>query len=90
MSENLFGLTVAADKGLDDLQCQRLLSENRRYQEVMLQYRCALKALESRLEILKEEFSLQHDRKHRLTRAHREKQLKMSCQALHNAPPNRT
>ena len=25
MSENLFGLTVAADKGLDDLQCQRLL-----------------------------------------------------------------
>jgi len=33
MSENLFGLTVAADKGLDDLQCQRLLSENRRYQE---------------------------------------------------------
>lgn len=41
MSENLFGLTVAADKGLDDLQCQRLLSENRRYQEVMLQYRCA-------------------------------------------------
>ena len=51
MSENPFGLTVAADKGLDDLQCQRLLSENRRYQEVMLQYRCALKALESRLEI---------------------------------------
>jgi len=32
MSENLFGLTVAADKGLDDLQCQRLLSENRRHQ----------------------------------------------------------
>ena len=62
MSENLFGLTVATDKGLDDLQCQRLLSENRRYQEVMLQYRCALKALESRLEILNEEFSLQHDR----------------------------
>ena len=62
MSENLFGLTVAADKGLDDLQCQRLLSENRRYQEVMLQYRCVLKALESRLEILNEEFSLQHDR----------------------------
>ena len=62
MSENLFGLTVAADKGLDDLQCQRLLTENRRYQEVMLQYRCALKALESRLEILNEEFSLQHDR----------------------------
>jgi len=30
------------------------------------------------------------DIKHRLTRAHREKQLKMSCQALHNAPPNRT
>lgn len=28
--------------------------------------------------------------KHRLTRAHREKQLKMSCQALHNTPPNRT
>ena len=62
MSENLFGLTVAADKGLDDLQCQRLLSENRRYQEVMLQYRCALKALESRFEILNEEFSLRHDR----------------------------
>ena len=34
MSENLFGLTVASDKGLDDLPCQRLLSENRRYQEV--------------------------------------------------------
>ena len=62
MSENLFGLTVATDKGLDDLQCQRLLSENRRYQEVMLQYRCALKALENRLEILNEEFSLRHDR----------------------------
>ena len=62
MSENLSGLTVATDKGLDDLQCQRLLSENRRYQEVMLQYRCALKALKSRLEILNEEFSLQHDR----------------------------
>ena len=54
MSENLFGLTVATDKGLDNLKCQRLLSENRRYQEVMLQYRCALKALESRLEILNE------------------------------------
>ena len=27
MSENLFGLTVATDKGLDDLQCQRLLPE---------------------------------------------------------------
>jgi len=62
MSENLFGMTVATDKGLDDLQCQRLLSENRRYQEVMLQYRCALKALESRLEILNEELSLQNDR----------------------------
>ncbi len=62
MSENLFGLTVAADKGLDDLQCQRLLSENRKYQEVMLQYRCALKALESQLEILNEKFSLQHGR----------------------------
>lgn len=33
---------------------------------------------------------LQPFHKHRLTRAHREKQLKMSCQALHNAPPNRT
>ena len=55
-------MTVAVDKGLDDLQCQRLLSENRRYQEIMLQYRCALKALENRLEILNEEFSLQHDR----------------------------
>ena len=32
MSENLFGLTVATDKGLDDLQCQRLLRENRKYQ----------------------------------------------------------
>lgn len=31
-----------------------------------------------------------NENKHRLTRAHREKQLKMSCQALHNAPPNRT
>ena len=62
MSENLFGLTVAADKGLDDVQCQRLLRENRKYQEVMLQYSCALKALESRLSILNEEFSLQHDR----------------------------
>ena len=49
MSENLFGLTVAADKGLDDVQCQRLLRENRKYQEVMQQYRCAPKALESRL-----------------------------------------
>ena len=37
MSENLFGLTVAADKSLDDLQCQRLLSENLKYQEAMLQ-----------------------------------------------------
>lgn len=33
---------------------------------------------------------MEQQRKHRLTRAHREKQLKMSCQALHNAPPNRT
>lgn len=33
---------------------------------------------------------IQRGWKHRLTRAHREKQLKMSCQALHNAPPNRT
>ena len=49
MSENLFGLTVAADKGLDDLQCQRLLTENRKYQEVMLQYRCALKALATKI-----------------------------------------
>ena len=47
MSENLFGLTVAADKGLDDLQCQRLLSENRRYQEVMLQYRCDITGIET-------------------------------------------
>ena len=29
MSENIFGLTVAADKGLDDLQCQRLLRQHR-------------------------------------------------------------
>ena len=36
-----------------------------------------------------EETNKKYD-KHRLTRAHREKQLKMSCQALHNAPPNRT
>ena len=35
-------------------------------------------------------FYVFRDSKHRLTRAHREKQLKMSCQALHNAPPNRT
>lgn len=35
-------------------------------------------------------YTFNGDLKHRLTRAHREKQLKMSCQALHNAPPNRT
>ena len=35
-------------------------------------------------------FKLNRLWKHRLTRAHREKQLKMSCQALHNAPPKRT
>ena len=35
-------------------------------------------------------FCVNKQSKHRLTRAHREKQLKMSCQALHNAPPNRT
>lgn len=35
-------------------------------------------------------YMVMQDVKHRLTRAHREKQLKMSCQALHNAPPNRT
>ena len=35
-------------------------------------------------------YSVMCHSKHRLTRAHREKQLKMSCQALHNAPPNRT
>lgn len=40
---------------------------------------------ESKLDLILERFY-----KHRLTRAHREKQLKMSCQALHNAPPNRT
>ena len=39
---------------------------------------------------LKGKSSLMIFQKHRLTRAHREKQLKMSCQALHNAPPNRT
>ena len=44
------------------LRNEEAISENRRYQEVMLQYRCALKALESRLEILNEDFSLQHDR----------------------------
>ena len=37
-----------------------------------------------------EVFRRNAEQKHRLTRAHREKQLKMSCQALHNAPPNRT
>ena len=58
MSENLFGLTVAADKGLDDLQCQRLLSENRKYQEVMLQYRCALKAEKTMTENQKAEKSV--------------------------------
>ena len=62
MSENLFGLTVAADKGLDDLQCQRLLSENRRYQEVMLQYRCGAESTGKQVGNLNEEFSLQHDR----------------------------
>ena len=45
MSENLFGLTVAADKGLDDLQCQRVCIENRSYQEVMLKYRFDMIAL---------------------------------------------
>ena len=43
--------------------------------------------LDDPLEAAVKEFSLS---KHRLTRAHREKQLKTSCQALHNAPPNRT
>lgn len=37
-----------------------------------------------------DEIKILYKLKHRLTRAHREKQLKMSCQALHNAPPNRT
>lgn len=46
-------------------------------------FNCTFKVLDDFLCFLKE-------RKHRLTRAHREKQLKMSCQALHNAPPNRT
>lgn len=44
----------------------------------------------SDLEWKKMEIVLLKNCKHRLTRAHREKQLKMSCQALHNAPPNRT
>ena len=39
---------------------------------------------------LKAHRMIMQQKKHRLTRAHREKQLKMSCQALHNAPPNRT
>ena len=43
MSENIFGLTITDDKELDEVQCQHLLSENRKYQEVMLEYRCALK-----------------------------------------------
>lgn len=40
--------------------------------------------------VLEGEQKINDYRKHRLTRAHREKQLKTSCQALHNAPPNRT
>ena len=42
------------------------------------------------VKILAEIGDIKRFSKHRLTRAHREKQLKMSCQALHNAPPNRT
>lgn len=45
---------------------------------------------ESNLEYSARNKYLMRSIKHRLTRAHREKQLKMSCQALHNAPPNRT
>ena len=45
--------------------------------------------LNEQLEIV-DTFKVMVKPKHRLTRAHREKQLKMSCQALHNAPPNRT
>ena len=62
MSENIFGLTITDDKELDEAQCQHLLSENRKYQEVMLEYRCALKVIVTRLENLDEEFSLRHDR----------------------------
>ena len=62
MSENIFGLTITDDKELDEAQCQHLLSENRKYQEVMLEYRCALKVIVTRLEKLDEEFSLRHDR----------------------------
>lgn len=62
MSENIFGLTITDDKELDEVQCQHLLSENRKYQEVMLEYRCALKVIVTRLKNLDEEFSLRHDR----------------------------
>lgn len=62
MSENIFGLTITDDKELDEAQCQHLLSENRKYQEVMLEYRCALKVIVTRLGNLDEEFSLRHDR----------------------------
>lgn len=45
---------------------------------------------ESKQDIDRQKKGINFYGKHRLTRAHREKQLKMSCQALHNAPPNRT
>jgi putative GTP pyrophosphokinase len=51
MSENLFGLTVAADKGLDDLQCQRLLAKIAGIRMSCCNTAAHLKALESRLEI---------------------------------------
>ena len=46
--------------------------------------------MEHYIEMLEGGETYKREYKHRLTRAHREKQLKTSCQALHNAPPNRT
>ncbi len=62
MSTELFGLPVNRIDEISGLQCQKLLTDNQRFQEIMLRYRAALSTLETKLRILNEEFSVRHDR----------------------------
>lgn len=62
MSTELFGLPATKFDEISGIQCQKLLTDNQRFQEIMLRYRAALSTLETKLRILNEEFSLRHDR----------------------------
>lgn len=58
----MFDINDWAIGGLDVGKVKNFLEKNREFRTLMLEYRCALMEMETKLRVLDEEFSLYHDR----------------------------